>query len=386
MQATHGSRAAIARVAALLTIMYVGATLPTPLYPLYRQAFGFGAVTLTLVYAIYVLGNLAALLLCGRLSDQLGRRRTALPAALVGLASALVFAAAAGTGWLFVARVLSGFATGLAAGATTAWITDLSAGDALAATFASAANLAGLTLGPLLAGVLAQYAPWPLRLSYLVYAVLLLIGMAAVWRARETVALHGGEPLALRPRLGVPRGLRLRFLAPAFAAFATFALLGFYAALVPGLLAGSLHQRGPLTAGLVVAGLFLVATLTTLLGSGLGGIVAMRGGLALMLPALTLLVAAEAWQSMVLLALATLLSGIAAALGYRGSLQAINALAPERQRGEVVSSYLVACYLGNSLPVIGIGGLEAVTGPFVAHLAFAIVIAVLALAAVASAR
>ena len=97
MQATTGARAAIARVAALLTIMYVGATLPTPLYPLYRQAFGFGTFTLTLVYAIYVLGNLAALLLCGRLSDQLGRRRTALPAALVGLLGTLVFAAAVGT-------------------------------------------------------------------------------------------------------------------------------------------------------------------------------------------------------------------------------------------------------------------------------------------------
>lgn len=386
MQATTGARAAIARVAALLTIMYVGATLPTPLYPLYRQAFGFGTFTLTLVYAIYVLGNLAALLFCGRLSDQFGRRRTALPAALVGLLSALVFAAAIGTGWLFVARVLSGFATGLAAGATTAWITDLSAGDALAATFASAANLAGLTLGPLLAGVLAQYAPWPLRLPYLVYAALLLVGMAAVWHARETVATHGRGTPAWRPRLGVPKGLRLRFLAPAFAAFATFALLGFYAALVPGLLVGSLHQRGPLTAGLVVAGLFLVATLTTLLARGLGGLAAMRGGLALMLPALALLVAAEAWQAMALLALATLVSGVAAALGYRGSLQAINALAPERQRGEIVSSYLVACYLGNSLPVIGIGCLEVGTGPFVAHLAFAIVIAVLALVAVAGAR
>jgi MFS family permease len=385
MQATTDARAAIARVAALLTIMYVGATLPTPLYPLYRQAFGFGTFTLTLVYAIYVLGNLSALLFCGRLSDQWGRRRTALPAALAGLLGTLVFAAAVGTGWLFVARVLSGFATGLAAGATTAWITDLSAGDALAATFASASNLAGLTLGPLLAGVLAQFAPWPLRLPYLVYAALLLAGMAVVWRARETVASRCG-PLAWRPRLGVPRGLRLRFLAPAFAAFATFALLGFYAALVPGLLAGSLHQRGPLTAGLVVAGLFLVATLTSLLGRSLGGLAAMRGGLALMLPALALLVAAEAWHAMALLALATLLSGIAAALGYRGSLQAINALAPEQQRGEIVSSYLVACYLGNSLPVIGIGCLEAATGPFAAHLAFAAVIAVLALAAVARAR
>jgi Major Facilitator Superfamily len=67
-------------VAAMLAVTFVGAILPTPLYPLFREAFGFSPVTLTLVYAVYVLGNLVALLLFGRLADQIGRRNTALPA------------------------------------------------------------------------------------------------------------------------------------------------------------------------------------------------------------------------------------------------------------------------------------------------------------------
>jgi predicted MFS family arabinose efflux permease len=380
-------RTATLRVAALLAIMFIGATLPTPLYPLYRQAFGFSGITLTLVYAIYVLGNLAALLLCGRLSDQVGRRRAAFPAIAVALAGTLAFALASGTAWLFVARVLSGFATGLAAGATTAWIADLLCGDEAAATVASSANLAGLTLGPLLAGALAQYAPWPLRLAYAVYAVVLLAAAAAAWRAPETVAARRPEArLELRPRLGVPAEVRLRFLAPAFAAFAIFALMGFYAALVPGLLAAGLHRGSPLLSGGVVAGLFFVATLTALMRGRLGGARAMRLGLVLLVPALALLVAAEAWHALVPLIVATLLAGMAAALGYRGSLEAVNAMAPMQQRGEVVSSYLVVCYLGNSLPVIGIGCLAIWTGAFVAHFAFAAVIAVLALAALASGR
>ena len=105
--------------------MFVGAILPTPLYPLYRQAFGFSGITLTLIYAVYVLGNVAALLFFGRLADQIGRRNTILPAMGFGIASTLAFAFAAGTSWLFAARFLSGFSTGLAAGAATAWIAEL---------------------------------------------------------------------------------------------------------------------------------------------------------------------------------------------------------------------------------------------------------------------
>src|SRR5689334_5025887 len=104
-------------VAALtLAVMFVAATLPTPLYPLYRHAFGFGTVTLALIYASYVLGNLVALLVFGRLSDQVGRRRALFPAISFAFISTLVFAFADNVAWLLVARSLSGFATGIASG------------------------------------------------------------------------------------------------------------------------------------------------------------------------------------------------------------------------------------------------------------------------------
>src|SRR5215831_19422337 len=88
---------ALTAVATELGIMFIGAILPTPLYPLYREAFGFSGVTLTLIYATYVLGNLTALLFFGHLADQIGRRPASLPAVAVGIASAVIFAAAQGT-------------------------------------------------------------------------------------------------------------------------------------------------------------------------------------------------------------------------------------------------------------------------------------------------
>jgi MFS family permease len=78
-------------VAGELGVQLVGATLPSPLYTLYGATFGFGDVTLTLIYAAYVLGNLTALLFGGRSSDQMGRRRAMLPALGLAIAGALVF-------------------------------------------------------------------------------------------------------------------------------------------------------------------------------------------------------------------------------------------------------------------------------------------------------
>jgi MFS family permease len=256
---------ALVVVATALGVMFVGAILPTPLYPLYQQAFGFSGVTLTLIYAVYVLGNLIALLVFGRLSDQIGRRVVTLPAIGVGIASALAFAFAAGTPWLFAARALSGFSTGLASGTATAWIAELYDDRGSASRIAAGANFFGCSVGPLLGGLLAQFAFWPLRLPFFVYLLLLCaVGGAIVFAPETLVEPKPLSEVSLKPRFGVPHEIWLRFIAPAAAAFATFALIAFYAALIPNLLAERLHQPAPLVAGLVVCALFGIAAITIL--------------------------------------------------------------------------------------------------------------------------
>jgi MFS family permease len=47
---------------------------PTPLYATYGRAWGFTSVTTTIVFGVYAVAVLAALLTLGRLSDYLGRR------------------------------------------------------------------------------------------------------------------------------------------------------------------------------------------------------------------------------------------------------------------------------------------------------------------------
>jgi MFS family permease len=378
-------RTAVTVVAAELAIVFVGATLPTPLYPLYRNAFGFSGVTLTLIYAVYVVGNLGALLFLGRASDQVGRRRASLPALALSILSTVLFVLARGTVWLFAARVVSGLANGIAAGTATAWLAELpsSGGKSRAARTATCANYAGLAVAPLISGLFATYLLWPLRLAYAIYIGVLILAVIAVAYTRETVS-HPKRDLSevsLRPRVGVPKGIRHQFVSPAVTGFVVFAVAGFYAALIPNLLAQSMDQKSPAVAGAVVCILFAAAALCVLATARLSSRAAMLGALILVVPSVWLLIAAQMARSLPILLVATLIGGISCGLGYRGSLETTNGIAPDARRGEVISSYLLAVYFGNSVPVIGIGFLSAATSAFIAHVCFAGVITVLAVVA-----
>jgi hypothetical protein len=178
--------------------------------------------------------------------------------------------------------------------------------------------------------------------------------------------------MSLKPRLGVPQQIRLQFVSPAVTGFATFVLIGFYSALIPSLPRDSRHQAAPVVAGGIVFELFLVAAITILISGRLTSRRATLTALTLLPPSLWLLVLAEITQSLPLVLLS------AAAGGIAGSLEVINRIAPADRRGEVVSSYLIALFAGNSVPVIGIGLLSAATGSVFAHTTFAAVITVLA--------
>jgi MFS family permease len=179
----------------------------------------------------------------------------------------------------------------------------------------------------------------------------------------------------------VPNSIRVSFVAPAVTAFATFAFIGFYAALGPSIVIESLHQTNRAVGGAVIFEMFLVAALAVTATSRLDSRAAMLSGLVLLLPSLLLMVLAQALGSMPVLLAGSALSGASAALGYRGSLQVVNEIAPSDRRAEVVSMYLLACFFGNSVPVIGVGVLTVAVGSVMASAVFACTIAVFAVAA-----
>ncbi|MER8373086.1 MFS transporter [Mesorhizobium sp. M1406] len=383
---TRGDALAITAVAAMIAVLFAGSTVLTPLYIIYKQQFGFSQITLTLVYAVYVVGNLAALLMLGGISDVVGRRPASLAAMLVAIVSALVFLFAGNVASLDVARILSGLGIGVGAGTGTAWIAELLPGadKSRASVIATSTNFLGLGFGALISGLLAEYEPWPLRLVFIVYLAALAVVTILVWRTRETVAKPRGlKYVSIRPQLSVPEDIRARFVAPAVTGFGAMALVGFYAAVAPSILAQQLHEANHAVAGALFFELAIVTALSIVVLMHMKSNKAMLAALALMIPSVLLVVAAQMMASLALMIAATACCGVVAALGYRGGLQVVNEIAPRDRRAEVVSSFFICCFVGNALPVIGIGIVSTYANSIAASLAFAGMIIIFAVVALA---
>jgi MFS family permease len=382
---TETARLAKARRAggAAIFVLFMGSTVLTPIYSFYRDTYGLGPLELTLIYAVYVIGNLAALLFLGRLSDTVGRRRIVLGGLGLAALSSGLFLIAPGVGWLFAARIVNGLAVGVGSGAATAWITESLPKErrALAASVMTAFNFAGLAAGPICAGLLVQYAPWPLRLPFAIYLCLILAVAGFALTAPETLRQDRSREISLRPKLGVPADLLIPFLAPAAAGFASMSEVGYYAALGPAMIRQALKIENHALSGLMVAELFAVSTLAILATRKMAPRPALLIGLSATPAGLLSLLAAQSWASLIVMLGATAITGAGAALAYRGGLGVVNELAPSDRRAGMASAYFVCCFLGNALPVIGVGALSEAIDLAAASRIFALILSAMALAA-----
>ena len=360
---------------AFLTVM-LGTTLPTPLYPALEQRFGFGELTTTIVFAVYPVGVTAALLGCGHWSDLIGRR----PMLLAGLAtsalSAALFLVPGSMAWVYAGRLTSGLSAGIFTGTATAAIGDLAAG-ASAALVAAAVNMGGLGLGPLVAGVLAQWAPDPLRLPFVVDLVLIVLAVVAVVVLPETV--QRVEGVRFRPQqIHVPAEIREVFLRAAIGGFAGFAVLGLVTAISPAFLGQVLHRHSPALVGVVAASVFAASIVGQVVSTRLRTSLGQSVGCALLIAGMLVLAPSLVATSLLLLVLGALIAGVGQGMSFRAGLASIGEASPPDQRGAISSAFFVALYVGISLPVVGFGLLSTATGLVPAGLVFTAMVGVLA--------
>ncbi|MGW9567831.1 MFS transporter [Prescottella equi] len=193
----------------------------TPLLVMYKLDHGFTQVVVDTFLFAYVLGIVPALLIGGPLSDRLGRRPLMIPAPFIAVAGSLVLATGPDSAaWLIVGRVLSGVALGLGMAVGGSWLKELSAPDrdpaarpGAGARRAAMSLTAGFGIGAGVAGILAQWAPWPSALAYLVHSALSLAAGLALLRAPETrPAVPKNERRSLARDLKIPAVGHRRFL------------------------------------------------------------------------------------------------------------------------------------------------------------------------------
>lgn len=365
-------------VSLAFVILLFGVTLPTPLYVVYQAKWGFTAGVLTAVFAIYAAGVLTALLVFGRLSDQIGRRRVLMAAVAVATASTVVFFLADGVATLLVARLLSGFAAGLTQGTATAALAELEPhhDQRRAALIGSTVTTGAAGIGPLLAGILVEYAGWTTHLVFVVYLGCLLVATVAMLLIPETVLER--HPLTIRvQRPFVPAASRPAFLQAAAASFAVSALLGLVISLVPSFLGKELHQRNHAVAGLVVFLLFAVGTVAQLLLHRITSRLALLIGFAWLLLGLGLLMLGLDLGDLPVFVAGIVSAGIGVGLVMMGALATVNRVAPPEHRAEVMSGFFLSAYAGLALPALAVGIASQHVGFFRATLVCSIVLSVL---------
>jgi MFS family permease len=239
---------------ALMVVMAYSA-FPTPLYGLYAARDGFGALTITAVFAAYAVGVTISLFLVGHLSDVYGRKRVLLPGLALAALTAVSFVLWRDLPGLLVARVFNGLAVGAVTATATAWIAELHAGarpDAgarRAEIVGVAANIGGIGTGALVAGLLAQWVSSPLTVPYIVGLTCLVVATALVAATPETREATIPRPAYRPQRVSVPAAARGEYFGAALSAAVGFAAFGLFTSLAPTFLAESLHHPSKALAG-----------------------------------------------------------------------------------------------------------------------------------------
>ncbi|AWZ26100.1 MFS transporter [Rhodococcus pyridinivorans] len=359
---------------------------PSPLYPVYQQMWGFSAAMLTVVFAVYVLALLAALVTVGSLSDHVGRRPVIVTALLLLAASMVVFIASPGVGWLIVARILQGLAVGAATSALAAAVIEMQPNRHIGPLINTAAPSLGLALGAAGAGVLVQFAPLPTVLSYAVVGVLAVVLAIALIFVPETSPSVGfpSRRDALRslvPSASVPREVRGRYLLILPSLMSAWALGGLYMSLGPSIVDSVFGIDNRLAAGLAIGTLFTAGTVAATTTARrdphrivILGAVLLATGLAAVITALL-----TGWVAAYYAG--TAVAGFGWGSTFVAAMGVVGSLGRPHERGRIFATTFVVCYFAFSVPAMAAGVAAGSFGLMSTAVGYGVVVAVLALVA-----
>jgi MFS family permease len=343
---------------------------PSPLYPVYQAEFGFSTLTLTAIFAVYVLALLLSLLTVGRLSDFFGRRPVLAAALLVEAAAMAVFLDAHGVAALYAARIVQGVATGAAVGVVGAYLLDLQPGNG--SRLGSLVNSAAAT------GVLIQYGPHPTRLVFAIFAVAFLGLALGTALLPETVDRKPGARVALRPQVSVPTAARRAFVRAVPTMGSTWMLGGLMLSVGGTLLSVVFEQHNHAVVGLII-GLFAgsAAVASIVLSHRAPEAMAMRGTV-LLLVGTVLFVLAIALSSLTIFVAGAAIAGAGFGPAFLGAFRTVSQLAAPHERAALISAIYVLSYLAFSIPALIAGLLITHAGLRSTSLAYGAVVALVA--------
>jgi len=337
---------------------------PTPLYPIYMAKWGLSPIAVTVIFGIYAVAVLLALLVAGRLSDHLGRRPVLLAATVAQAFTMVLFATATSVTGLLVARVVQGLTTGAAISALGAAMIDL---DKSRGTVANAvAPPFGTALGGILAGVLVQYLPLPTVLVYGVLGVIFLLQGLGVALMAESISPRAGVISSLKPQFNLPRATREPLLLALPVLVTVWALAGFYGALSPMLVRGMMGSNSPLLGGLALFVLASSGGASVLLLQRREPQEMMTFGAATLLLGVAIAEVSLVNSAVTSFFLATAVAGIGFGTGFQGAIRTVVPFAAAHERAGVLSIIFVISYISMGVPAVIAGWMISRDGNIVA--------------------
>ncbi|MBU0523792.1 MULTISPECIES: MFS transporter [Pseudomonas] len=360
MSSSISNRSSLWFLAITLLSFLAASTAPTPLYHLYQEHLQFSAATLTLIFGVYAISLLAALLTVGSLSDYLGRKPVIFTAVALNMLAMLLFINADSVAWLISARVLQGFATGMATAALGAALLDTDRQQGPLVN--SVAPLLGMAAGAMGCGLLAEFAPLPLQLTF--WVLLAMFGLQAlyVWRLPESVSAQRGALASLRPTLHVPIQARRALWLVLPINTAAWALGGFYASLAPSLVRTATGSTSNLIGGATVAVLTVTGALMIYTLRSRPADKVLRVGASILPVGVALILLAVHSASLPLFFIGTLVAGCGFGASFLGALRSVVPLALPHERAGLMSAFYVLSYLAFCLPSLLAGNLTRAFG------------------------
>ncbi len=381
MSSLTSHRSSLVFLAITLLTFLAASSAPTPLYHLYQEGLHFSSGMLTLVFGVYALSLLAALLTVGSLSDHLGRKPVIFAALALNMLAMLLFINESGVAWLIAARTLQGFATGMATAVLGAALLDTDRQQGPLVN--SVAPLLGMACGAMGSSLLVEFAPLPTQLIYWTLLALMLGQAMYVWRLPETVSRIPGALASLRPTLHVPPQARRALWLSLPVDVAVWAMGGFYLSLAPSLVRAATGSTSNLIGGGLVAVLTLSGALMIFSLRNRPAHKVLRLGASLLAVGVSLILVAVHSASLPLFFIATLIAGGGFGAGFLGALRSVVPLALPHERAGLMSAFYVLSYLAFCLPSLLAGNLIRSFGLIATTDGYGVVLIMLTLGALA---
>ncbi len=329
-------------------MVFAASAAPIPLYDIYRQEEGLTYNDLALTAVVYFIGAITALLIFGRISNHLGRKPVAFLIFALTFVATLILLDIDSAKPLIIARLLLGFACGLASSAITSYIADSghSLPSWLPATIISNSPMVGLTLGALMSGSLVEFAPYSRTLCYIVILVILTLCTLLIMMSNESVQKSEGLIKSFKPKFSLPQADKRLYPIAASTFVATWAMGAFYQAFGPSIAVDQLGTHSTLMVAILFSSYLLPSAIGGPLTAKLTSANAQRIGMVIFTFAVFGILASLKLSMISLFILSSAIAGASQGAVLTGSIRSLLADINIKQRAGVLSLIYATSYTG----------------------------------------